>query len=92
MPSLPFGTLFRKGKNDMEPYDAVIDMFTTATQALGEMGVSKQELLPALLDFTAAVALILAGEEGLEASTQRMADRLDDWRNGTFPDRGIVRR
>lgn len=72
----------------MESYDAVIHMLTIATEAVGQLGVSKEELLPALLDFAAAVALIVAGEEGLEASTQRMARRLEDWRNGVFPDGG----
>jgi hypothetical protein len=70
----------------MDPHDLVIDTLTTTTgELLGELGVSKLELLAALVDFTAAVALIVGGEKGLEASIQRMATCLQEWRAGVFP-------
>lgn len=68
----------------MERYEAVIDMLKAATEALGELGVSKQELLPPLLDFAAVAALVVAGEGGLQASIHRMENHLEAWRNRTI--------
>jgi hypothetical protein len=47
-------------------------------------GIGLLDFLPALVDFTTTVALIINGEICVEAFVDRMHSRVDDWRNGTF--------
>jgi hypothetical protein len=66
-------------------YDRAIEILTNATKWARRANISLEEFQPALVDFTAAVALGVRGEEGLRAFIVRMEGRIDDWRNGTFP-------
>jgi hypothetical protein len=66
-------------------YDRVIDIMTDAVQKISKKGITKADFLPALVDFTAAVALAMRGEECLREIITRMEGRIDDWRAGTFP-------
>jgi len=60
-------------------YSRVIDLMTQATQSASQSGISLEEFLPALVDFTSAVALMIGGEECLRAFITRMEHRdLDD--------------
>jgi len=68
-------------------YDRVIEILTQTTQAVAQEQITLQDFLPALVDFTASVALAVAGEDGLRAFVARMQGRIADWRAGTFPAR-----
>jgi hypothetical protein len=66
-------------------YNCVIGMLTGVARKAGKIGIGLEEYLPALIDYTAAVALIIGDEEGLQAFMTRMQSRIDEWRAGTFP-------
>lgn len=51
--------------NDDDPHGHLIDALTEALQAAGKEGITKQDVLPAVADFLASLALIMAGEEAL---------------------------
>lgn len=70
---------------NMDEYDRAFDIMTEALQTMRAEGITKQDALPALVDFVTAVALILAQEAGVRAVTARMESRIDDWRAGRFP-------
>ncbi len=61
------------------------DILTEAVQRLVQHGVTKTDLLPSLVDFTASVAIALGGEEAIRACILRMGDRIKDCHDGTFP-------
>jgi hypothetical protein len=75
----------RQDQGADEEYDRVIGIMTKAMQAVAKDDVCLEEFLPALVDFTCAVALGVAGEKCLRAFITRMTGRIDDWRAGTFP-------
>ena len=55
-----------------DDYSLVIDLMTQAMQSASTSGVTLEEFLPALVDFTSAVALMTCGEECLRAFMARM--------------------
>jgi hypothetical protein len=69
----------------MDTHNRVIDIMTEGLRTVGKNNITKEEMLPALVDFTAAVALILGGEIGLLAVIGRMEARLGHWKAGEFP-------
>jgi hypothetical protein len=69
----------------MDTHNLVIQIMTDGLLTVGENNISREEMLPALVDFTAAVALILGGELGLLAVVSRMEARLGHWKAGEFP-------
>jgi hypothetical protein len=58
---------------------------TDALEELREAGISRDDVLPTLLDFTGSIAVSLAGEEGLKACIIRFGQQIEDLRKGTFP-------
>jgi len=42
-------------------------------------------VLPSLVDFTAAIAVALGGEDAIKACIMRLGDRITDFHAGTFP-------
>jgi hypothetical protein len=68
----------------MDEHGRVIDIMIDAMQTVAKEKIPKQDMLPALIDFTAMVALIVAGEERLRAVITRLAGRIEDWRAGSF--------
>jgi hypothetical protein len=70
----------QSGEN-REPFE----IFTEAVAETGRNGLTKSELLPTLLDFSAAIAIALGGEEALVNCMIRFGDRIKDFREGTFP-------
>jgi hypothetical protein len=71
--------------NDDDAHRRLIDLLTDALQTAGQEGVSKQDVLPAVADFLASLALIMAGEEGARAVITRLEGRIEDWKAGIFP-------
>ena len=69
----------------MSDYDTYASILTDALEELREAGITKGEVIPTLLDFTGAIALALAGEEGLRACIVRLDQQIEDHRRGTFP-------
>jgi hypothetical protein len=72
----------------MDDYNIEFDILTKAIAEMGARGITRQEVLPILVDFTAAAALALAGEgviEAIEACITRLRERIKDFRTGTFP-------
>jgi hypothetical protein len=51
----------------------------------GKEGITKQDVLPAVADVLASLALIIAGEDGTRAAIKRLEGRIEDWKAGTFP-------
>jgi hypothetical protein len=68
-----------------DPHGHLIDLLTEALQRAGREGVTKQDVLPAVADFLASLALITAGEAGMRAVITRLEGRIDDWKAGRFP-------
>jgi len=68
-----------------DPHGHLIDLLTEALQRAGREGVTKQDVLPAVADFLASLALIMAGEDGMRAVITRLEGRIDDWKAGRFP-------
>ena len=74
--------------NDNEDaHGRLIDILTEALQQAGSEGITRQDVLPALIDFTVSIALIMAGEEGARAALTRIEGRIEDWKAGRFPAR-----
>lgn len=74
--------------DDDYAHGRAFDILTEALQSMGTEGITKQDAIPALVDFTTAVALILGGEAAAEAMIIRIRNRVADWKAGTFPSRG----
>jgi hypothetical protein len=70
-----------------DSHGRAFDILTEALQAMGAEGISKQEAIPALVDFTVSVALIVGREAADEAGIIRIRDQIADWRAGNFPAR-----
>ena len=71
--------------NDDNAHRRLIDILTRALQSAGKEGITKQDVLPAVVDFLASLALIMAGEAGARAVITRLEGRIEDWKAGTFP-------
>jgi hypothetical protein len=67
-------------------YDNVLKFLTEALIKAKHLKLSKEDVLPPLVDVACAVALGLGGEEGLRVAMLQMEDRLRDWHAGTFPE------
>ena len=69
----------------MSDYDTYASILTDALEELREAGISREDVLPTLLDFTGSIALALAGEDGLKACIMRFGQQIEDHRKGSFP-------
>jgi len=69
----------------MDEYDRVFDVMTNTVKSLGTEGLSKQDILPALVDFVTAFGLIVGKEPGARAIIARIEGRIEDWHAGRFP-------
>jgi hypothetical protein len=63
----------------------VFDILTDALKLIGGNGMTKQDVLPALIDFVTAVSLIVGAEPAARAMITRIDNRIADWKAGTFP-------
>ena len=63
-------------------YDLFFEMLSTTFEAAELASVDIEDVFPALVDFTAALAIALSGEEGTDAVIDRLRRRADHWRNG----------
>ena len=77
--------MVKQSGNDDNDYDISFDILTEALQKMGAQGITRQEVLPSLVDFTASVAIALGGEEAVRACIIRLGDRIKDYREGNFP-------
>jgi hypothetical protein len=80
------------GENDNWPaqvidddYNIAFDILTQAVQKMGAQGITRSDVLPSLVDFTATIAVALGGEEAIKACIVRLSDRIKDLNSGTFP-------
>ena len=69
----------------MSDYETYVSILTDALEELREAGISRDDILPTLLDFTGSIALALAGEDGLRACIIRFGQQIEEHRKGTFP-------
>jgi hypothetical protein len=69
----------------MDEYDRVFDILTEAMKTMAAEQISKEGMLPAVIDFTIAIALMVGGEAGGRAAIARMEGRIGDWLAGRFP-------
>ena len=61
-----------------------IGILTEALRKAGAEGITKQDVIPAVADFSTPIALIIAGEAGVCVMT-RMESRIEDWTAERFP-------
>lgn len=61
------------------------DILTAAVQEMGAIGMTREDVVPALVDFTATVAIALGGVDAVQACIIRLGDRIKDFHEGTFP-------
>jgi hypothetical protein len=52
---------------------------------MGARGMTRNDVLPSLLDFAAAIAIALGGEDAVKACIIRLGDRIADYHKGIFP-------
>ena len=57
-------------------------MLNTTFEAAELIGVGVEDALPALVEFTAALAIAMSGEEEMNAVVARLQRRADHLRNG----------
>jgi hypothetical protein len=69
----------------MNGYDRVLEIMSEALETVAAEGISKQDMLPAVIDFVTALALIVGKEPAARAVITRMEGRIRDWKAGTFP-------
>jgi hypothetical protein len=79
-----------RGVDDEDEYDLVICMLTEVARKAAKIGIGLEDYVPALIDYTAAVALAIGGEEALQAFITRMQTRIDDWRARNFSFNGHI--
>ena len=63
-------------------YDLLFEMLDKTFEAAALAGVSAEDAFPALVDFTAALAIATRGDEGVDAVIARLRRRVDQWKNG----------
>jgi hypothetical protein len=68
-----------------EDYSISFDILMDAIKRMGEHGITKTDVVPTLVDFTATVAVTLGGEEAIKACIIRMIDRIKDLNAGRWP-------
>jgi hypothetical protein len=68
-----------------DDYNIAFDILTQAVQKMGAQGMTQNDVLPSLVDFTATVAVALGGEDAIKACIIRLGDRIKDFHAGTFP-------
>jgi hypothetical protein len=68
-----------------DDYNIAFDILTKAIQKMGEQGITRSDVLPSLVDFTATIAVALGGEDAIKACILRLGDRIKDLHAGTFP-------
>ena len=68
-------------------YELFFEMLDTTFNATQLAGVRMQDAFPALVDFVAALGIVISGEEGAEAVIDRVRRRTDQWREGRFSPR-----
>ena len=74
--------LLRIGTKLSRGYDLFFEMLSTTFEAAELASVDIEDVFPALVDFTAALAIALSGEEGTDAVIDRLRRRADHWRSG----------
>lgn len=69
----------------MDGYKQTFDLLSDALKTAGDRGLIKEDVVPAVVDFAAAIAIMVGGEQGVELAVERLQSRLVDWKDGTFP-------
>jgi hypothetical protein len=74
-----------KRTNAIDEYSRAMEILADAAHKAVDEGITLRGFLPAVGDFTAAIAISVAGEKGMRAFIGRLRDRIEDWYDGTFP-------
>jgi hypothetical protein len=70
----------------MNHYDACVEILINAFERMArERVITKSEILPRLVDFTASLAITLGGEDAVKACILRMGRCIENYHAGTFP-------
>ena len=72
----PIGTEMNRG------YDLFLEMLSPTFEAAELAGVNIEDAFPALVDFTAALAVALSGGEETDAVAKSTTRRAGHWKNG----------
>jgi hypothetical protein len=75
----------KRNKRQKPEYNIAFDILTEAIQKMGANGITRNDVLPNLVDFTATIAVALGGEDAIKACIIRMGDRITDYHAGRFP-------
>ncbi len=73
-----------------DKYGRAFYILTEAFQEMTAEGITKQEAIPALVDFAITVGLIVGGAEAGDAICDKVRERVAEWKAGNFPVRSHV--
>jgi hypothetical protein len=62
-------------------YNRAFSVLRAAQVVIEDEGMSSEDILPVLADFTAALALSIGGEETVQLTVERMLRLVEDWRS-----------
>jgi hypothetical protein len=69
----------------MDNYDLVFDIMTNALKEARKANISNEDLLPPLIDLVTIVSLLVGKEAATRSAINRIENRINDWKAGTFP-------
>lgn len=70
----------------LDEYNHAIQLLMDTTRSATDKLISMPAWVAAMADFISAVALGIGGEEALSMIVFRLNGRIDDWKEGIFPD------
>jgi hypothetical protein len=65
-------------------YNRAFSVLRAAQVVIEDEGMSSEDILPVLADFTAAFALSIGGEETVQLTVERMLRLVEDWKSGNL--------
>ena len=71
-----------------EDYNVVFGIMIEALQSIARKGISRERMIPVVVDFVTAITLFSNGEDGVRDVMDHMHRRINQWRAGTFPNYG----
>lgn len=71
----------------LSDHDRALRIVSETLQTARRNGLTRDQLLTAMVDFTAAETLKVSGEEGVKALIAQLQKRLEEWRAGKSPAR-----
>jgi hypothetical protein len=63
-------------------YNQAFSVLRAAQVVIEDGGMSSEEMLPVLADFTAALAISIGGEQTVQLTVERILRLAEDWKSG----------